>query len=101
LAFGRENISVDPFWYDVYRLSGDIPAFEQYAILEDLTSELETLPPLGRNTVIIAHSFPREVGLGQIPDMGTVIIRPYGWRNGYEIIGKLSLEELQDQAKQL
>lgn len=95
LAFGWENIVVDPFWFDVYRLSGDIPAFEQNKILDDLTSKLETIPPPGRNTVIIAHSFPRGVGLGQIADMGTVIVRPYGQGRGYEIIGKISLEDLE------
>lgn len=95
LAFGWDNISVDPFLFDVYRLSGDVSAFEHYRILDDLTSELEKVPPPGSNTVIIAHSFPSGIGLGQISDMGTVIIKPYGRENGYKIISKLTLEDLE------
>ncbi len=94
LAFGRRNVQIDPFWIDVYRLSADLPAFEQNRILNDLKSKLEIIPPQGANTVIIAHSFPSGVGLAQIPDMGTVIIKPLGSGNGYEIISRLSLADL-------
>lgn len=90
LAFGRENVQIDPFWVDVYRLSGDLSAFEQNRILNDLKSKLEIIPPQGTNTVIIAHSFPSGVGLGQIPDMGTVIVKPLGRGNGYKITSRLS-----------
>lgn len=57
---------------------------------------MEIIPPQGSNKVIISHSFPDEIGLGQIPNMGTVIVRPKGLGNGYEIIDRLSLEELAD-----
>lgn len=35
---------------------------------------LENLPPPGRNRVIIAHNLPESIGLGQIPDMATVVL---------------------------
>lgn len=94
LAFGRTNVQVDPFWFEIYRLSSDLSAFEQNRILSSLVSVLETKPTQGLNKVIIAHSFPNGVGLGQIPDMGTVINRPLGHMNGYEVIDILSLAEL-------
>lgn len=49
-----------------------------------------TLP--SNNQVIVAHGFPTEVGLGQIPNMGTVVVRPLGQGNGYEIVARLSLD---------
>jgi hypothetical protein len=96
LAFGQENVQTDPFFVHVYRLSGDLPSYEQSLILNALASRLEIVPPPGTNTVIIAHSFPAGIGLGQITDMGTVIVRPLGTGNGYEIIGKLSLADLEE-----
>lgn len=65
----------------------------QEQILDTLESRLEIIPPHGSNTVIVAHSFPEGIGLGQIPDMGTVIVKPGGYKNGYEIITRLSLED--------
>lgn len=94
LAFGRENTQVDPFWIEVYRLSGNLPKVERNRILATLQSVLEIPPPIGVNKVIIAHSFPHGIGLGQIPDMGTVIIKPLGVGKGYQIIDKLSLTDL-------
>lgn len=63
-------------------------------ILDSLQIVLENKPPQGSNTVIITHSFPKGIGLGQIPNMGTVIVNPSGHGNGYEIVNKLSLSEL-------
>lgn len=94
LAFGSMGIQIDPFWFEVYRLSGNLSSAEQKRIIDFLKLKLEIKPPLGSNRVIISHSFPEGVGLGQIPDMGTVIIRPLGQGNGYEIVSKLSLEDL-------
>lgn len=59
-----------------------------------LQSVLETKTVEGRNKVIVAHSFPVGVALGQIPNMGTVIVRPRGEGNGYEVVRLLSLEDL-------
>ncbi|KXL53865.1 hypothetical protein CLNEO_10910 [Anaerotignum neopropionicum] len=94
LAFGRANVQIDPFGIAIYNLSRNISASEQERILEALRSKLEIIPPQGTNQVIIAHSFPTGIGLGQIPDMGTVIIKPLGQGNGFEIISKLSLSDI-------
>ena len=94
LAFGKENVQVDPFWVEIYRLSGDLNPTEQTKILNFFNSVLEIPPPLGSNKVIIAHSFPQGVGFGQIPDMGTFIVKPRGQGNGYEVVGRVSLSEL-------
>ncbi|MGY3717334.1 histidine phosphatase family protein [Sutcliffiella cohnii] len=94
LAFGMVNIQIDRFWIDVYRLGGIIGAGEQSRILNTLNLVLENPPPFRTNKAIIGHNFPEGVGLGNIPDMGTVIVKPLGQGNGYEVIERLSLEEL-------
>ncbi|MBK3495197.1 histidine phosphatase family protein [Viridibacillus sp. YIM B01967] len=95
LAFGKENVQVDPFWLETYNLSSNSSAAEQQRILNNLKSALEIPPPAGSNKVIIAHSFPKGIGLGAIPYMGTVIVKPRGVGLGFEIIGQVSLNELQ------
>ncbi|RXI96731.1 histidine phosphatase family protein [Anaerobacillus alkaliphilus] len=94
LAFGREYIQVDPFLYDVYRLSTNISPFDQQRILATLNSVLETPVPAGTNKVIIAHSFPVGIGLGRLPNMGTIIVRPRGYGMGFEVVAYLTLAEL-------
>lgn len=94
LAFGRENVQVDLFWAEIYRLSSKLSDKEQNRILTSLQSALEIKPPKGSNRVIIGHSFPQWVGLGQIPNMGTVVVRPLGQGAGYKIISRLSLANL-------
>ncbi|PYZ95281.1 histidine phosphatase family protein [Salipaludibacillus keqinensis] len=93
LAFGSGNVIVDPFLADLYRLSGDLSSRDRQRILDNLQAMLEKNPEGGGNKVIVAHSFPVGVGLGQIPDMGTVIVRPKGEGHGYEVISQLSLED--------
>ncbi|NLB36119.1 MAG: histidine phosphatase family protein [Clostridiales bacterium] len=92
LAFGWPNVQTDYFWYGVYRL-GENPQ-EQREALEGFDSRMEMPPPAGSNKVIIAHSFPEGVGLGQIKEMETVIIQPLGEGNGYEIVARIPQEEL-------
>jgi hypothetical protein len=94
LAFGSENVQIDPFWLEIYRLSGSLSNVEQKRILDSFVSKLEIIQPEGSNVVIIAHSFPKGIGLGEIPNMGMVIVKPKGPGNGYEVIGKLSLTDL-------
>ncbi len=94
LAFGWANIQIDLFWFQIYRLSGNLYTVEEKRILDSLQSKLEIKPPQGSNKFIIAHSFPKEIGLGEIPNMGTVIVEPRGQGNGYKIISKLSLLDL-------
>ncbi|MFC9539659.1 hypothetical protein ACFTQ7_07190 [Lysinibacillus sp. NPDC056959] len=71
-----------------------IPFVEKSNILSNVQSVLERKPSQGMNQVIVAHSFPEDVGLGEISDMGMVIVKPNGPGNGYEIIKKLTLEGL-------
>ncbi|MFD1778391.1 histidine phosphatase family protein [Fredinandcohnia salidurans] len=94
LAFGSGNVQVNPFWFDVYRLSGNVPSGDKQRILNSLQSVLESKPAGGRNNMIIAHSFPEGIGLGEISNMGTVIVKPKGRGNGYEVIGRFSLFDL-------
>ncbi|MEN6313552.1 MAG: histidine phosphatase family protein [Clostridiaceae bacterium] len=94
LAFGYAGIQVDPFWFEIYMLSKNLSAEEQKRILDSLPSKLEMKPPPGSNSVIVAHSFPGGIGLGQIPDMGTIVLRPMGQGNGYEVISRLTLDDL-------
>ena len=94
LAFGQENVQVDPFWVNIYNLNKKTPASNQGSVLTKLTSILEKLPPRGKNRLIIGHSFPKGVALGEIPDMGTVVVKPRGRGKGYEIVGTISLADL-------
>lgn len=92
LAFGI--VQVDPAWVNVYRLNGNVPSGDRQIILNGLQTMLESKPQAGRNYIIIAHSFPEGIGLGQIPDIGTVIVKPRGKGYGYEVIRQLSLSDL-------
>lgn len=94
LAFGYNGIQVDPFWYNISKLNDRISDAEQQKILDTLRSKLEIIPPRGCNQVIIAHNFPEGIGLGQMTDMGTVIVKPGGQNNGYDILANLSLMEM-------
>ncbi|HWO77489.1 MAG TPA: histidine phosphatase family protein [Bacillus sp. (in: firmicutes)] len=96
-AFGKENVQVDPFWITIYNLSANLSESEQEWILSSLRSIIETIPPRGSNRIIIGHSFPKGVGLGEIPNMGTVVIKPLGRGRGYEVIAKVSFEEFVEE----
>jgi hypothetical protein len=85
---------VDSFWLEINNLSKNISVSEQERILNALKLELEIKPPQGTNKVIIDHSFPQGIGLGEISNMGTVIVKPLGPGKGYEIIDKIPLENL-------
>ncbi|KOS61831.1 histidine phosphatase family protein [Lysinibacillus agricola] len=94
LAFPNTYVQIEPFWYEIYKLGGKISINEQTNILSNLQSVLERKPPQGMNQVIIAHSFPVGIGLGKISNMGMVIVKPKGPGNGYEIVKKLTIEDL-------
>jgi hypothetical protein len=94
LAFPTDNVQIDPFLFEIFMLGGNLASVEQTRILTTFTSMLEIIPPQGMNRVIIGHSFPRDVGLGVISNMGTVVIKPMGLGQGYEIVRKLTLEHL-------
>ncbi|MDN4492590.1 histidine phosphatase family protein [Ureibacillus aquaedulcis] len=94
LAVGTGNVQVDPFWIEVNRLSGNLSSEERQRILNRLQSVLELKPEAGKNNIVIAHSFPEGAGLGRIRNMETIIIKPRGVGNGYEVIDQLSLSDL-------
>ncbi|GAE37097.1 histidine phosphatase family protein [Halalkalibacter akibai] len=94
LAFGVDYVYVDPFWVNIYNLSSIFDVAEQGRILSNAQAALEVQPHPGMNKVIIGHSFPPGVGFGAMPDMGTVVIRPLGPGNGFEVVAYLTLEEL-------
>ncbi|WP_336776180.1 histidine phosphatase family protein [Paenibacillus sp. MMO-58] len=94
LAFGAGNVRTDPFWVQIYQLSGSVPPAQQEAVLKALSAQLEIPPSPGTNKVIVAHSFPPGVGLGEIKSLGTVVIKPNGQGNGYGIEGRFDLNEL-------
>ncbi|WP_081824275.1 histidine phosphatase family protein [Paenibacillus sp. UNC451MF] len=94
LAFGQGYVQVDPFWINIYNLGGHLSPEEQNRILNALTKVLEKEPPVGANQVIVSHSFPQGVGLGDIPNLSTVIIKPKGPGKGYEVVGRVDLAEL-------
>jgi len=93
-AFGIENIQIYPFLSELHRLNENISDEERKRILDTFKSILELKPPQGTNRIIIAHTFKKDIGLDEIPNMGSVIIKPLGQGNGYEIVYRLSLEDL-------
>jgi len=93
LAFGENHVQVDPFWYRIYKLSSQTPPAEQASTLAALKTKLETIPAPGTNQVIFAHSFPKDMGLGEIPYLGTVVVKPKGQGNGYDIVGRILLDD--------
>lgn len=93
LAFGKGKVQTDPFWIRIYQLSDSLSPAGQQGIVKDLASVLEVSPSPGTNRIIIAHSFPQGVGLGEIADLGTVIVEPKGQGKGYEVVGRFTLEE--------
>ena len=94
IAFGTPNVTVNPFWLKIYELSENTNTADTQNIVQTFTRQVERLTPNQANKVIVAHSFPPGVGLGEIPSMGTVIVKPLGNDKGYKIIGRLTLEDL-------
>lgn len=94
LAFGQDKVQSEPVWLNVYRLNATMPPTEQQAILKDVDAALEVVPSPGYNEIVVAHSFPRGVGLGEVPYLGTVIVKPKGQGQGYDVAGRFTLEEL-------
>ncbi|MEC0259808.1 MULTISPECIES: histidine phosphatase family protein [Paenibacillus] len=94
IAFGTQNVSVNPFLASIVQLSAEgVPEEEKQRILVNLSEMLEIPPARGSNTVIVGHAFPRGLALGEIPSMGTIVIKPKGIGKGYEIVSKLTLQE--------
>ncbi|MBD3919120.1 histidine phosphatase family protein [Paenibacillus sp. PR3] len=95
IIFGKKNVTVNPSLASIEKLKMEgLPAVEKQQILSDLTKIFETPPARGTNTVIVAHTFPPNVALGDIPNLGAVIIKPKGSGKGYEVVGRITSEEL-------
>ena len=93
LAFESAHVQVNPFWYEIYKLSENSSGSKSQMILNHFQSIMEKPPLEGENKVIVAHSFPEGVGLGEISYMGTVVVKPKGAGNGYEVVQQLALED--------
>jgi phosphohistidine phosphatase SixA len=94
LAFGKQNVAIVPFLAYIDYLHRDkITREEEQSILDKLTSIFETPLSQGSNRMVIGHSFPSEKGLGEVPYMGTVLIKPNGAGKGYEIVRRISFDE--------
>ncbi|MEH7223647.1 histidine phosphatase family protein [Bacillus sp. JJ1566] len=96
LAFPNNPIRVDYSLAKILDLSKSptLTIDEKNAILDDFRQLVE-LPPLpGQNRVIIGHSFPKDVELGDIDYMTGIVIKPKGWGNGYEVIERLDFKKL-------
>jgi phosphohistidine phosphatase SixA len=94
LAFGAEYAQVEPFLVGLYSRNAQLSAAERKRMLYILQSILEIEPLPGTNKVIIAHALPPGVGFGEIPEMETVVVKPRGQGNGFEVVVFLSLEEM-------
>ncbi|EFM12316.1 Phosphoglycerate mutase [Paenibacillus curdlanolyticus YK9] len=95
IIFGKKNVTVNPSLASIEKLKMEgLPAAEKQQILSDLTKIFETPPARGTNTVIVAHTFPPNVALGDIPNLGAIIIKPKGFGKGYEVVGRITSEEL-------
>ena len=94
LAFGKQNVAVVPFLVNIDYLHRDkITGEEEQNILDKLTTIFETPLSQGSNRIIIGHSFPPGKGMGEVPYMGTVLIKPNGAGKGYEIVRRISFDE--------
>lgn len=94
LAFGGQNIQVEPVWMEVNELNKELPQSDKSKIITDVKSKLEIPPPDGMNKLVIAHSFPKGIELGEIGNLETVVIKPLGKGNGYQVIGRFTMEEI-------
>ncbi|WP_434751007.1 histidine phosphatase family protein [Paenibacillus amylolyticus] len=93
-AFGIQNVKVNDFWINIYKLSQNPSTETINSTLQVFTKEVEQTTPSNFNRVIVAHSFPPGLGLGELSSMETVIIQPLGDQRGYKVIGKLKLEDV-------
>ncbi|KAA8786712.1 phosphohistidine phosphatase SixA [Paenibacillus sp. 4624] len=93
-AFGIQNVKVNDFWINIYKLSQNPSTETISTTLQVFTKEVEQKTPSNFNRVIVAHSFPPGLGLGELSSMETVIIQPLGDQRGYKVLGKLKLEDV-------
>jgi broad specificity phosphatase PhoE len=96
LAFPNNPIRVEQSLGKIVDLS-EVPTLtseERKAIIDDFIRLLELPPPTGQNRIIIGHSFPKQLELGEIDYMTGIVIKPKGRGDGYEVIDKLDFNEV-------
>lgn len=96
LAFPKNSIRVEHSLAKIVDLS-EVPTLtdaEKKAIIDDFVRLVELPPTTGQNRIIIGHSFPKQLELGNIDYMNGIVIKPKGWGSGYEVIDKLDFNEL-------
>lgn len=95
IVFGKQNITINPLIASVEKLKQEsVPIDDKKKIVSELSKLLDSPPKQGENTVIVGHTFPANVMLGDIPNLGIVVIKPKGKGLGYTIIGKITPEQL-------
>jgi hypothetical protein len=94
LAFGERKIETKENLAYIYYLSANDLTNEQMNIKTSLLSMFETNPQPGSNQVIVGHSYPFHDSIqGEIPNTGTVVLKPKGPGNGFEFVGLIPLED--------
>lgn len=89
IAFSANNIQVVNDLGKIDYLEREVLTPEEQMIKNNLVKLLETLPSQGNNRVFIAHS-----AFGGIPYMSMVVIKPDGEGRKYEVVTKISYEEI-------
>ncbi|WP_339233679.1 histidine phosphatase family protein [Paenibacillus sp. FSL R5-0517] len=98
IAFGAQNVKENTFWLNIYKLSQNLDTENINSTIQAFTNEVEQTSPTNSNRLIVAHSFPSGLGLGELSSMETFIIKPLGDHKGYQVVGKLKLEDVLQQA---
>lgn len=98
IAFGAQNVKENTFWLNIYKPSKNLDTENINSTIQAFTNEVEQTASTNSNRLIVAHSFPSGLGLGELSSMETVIIKPLGEHKGYRVVGKLKLEDVLQQA---
>ncbi|MEO4055157.1 histidine phosphatase family protein [Solibacillus sp. CAU 1738] len=96
LAFPNKMIRIDYSLAEIVPLSEEpkMTAAKRKQIIYEINRLFELPTQTGKNRVIIGHSFPKDIVLGDVPYSTGTIIQPKGWKNGYDVIGQLNINEL-------
>lgn len=89
IAFGAQDIQINNDLGRIDYLERDVSTPEERTIKDNLIRLFETIPLQGKNKVFIAHS-----AFGGIPYMGMVVIKPGSAGRTYEVVTKVSYEEV-------
>ncbi|MBG9735665.1 histidine phosphatase family protein [Paenibacillus alvei] len=94
IAFEKQNMVVNENLAYIYYLEDGQLDDEQKKIKANIIQMLETQPRHGTNKVIVGHSYPFHESIkGEIPNLGTVVLKPKGQGNGFEFVALIKLED--------